>query len=170
MVIDPKDAQRFISGYTRILAEVHRLSHGKPGLDLLNMLAAARDTAIANPSLVDTAASNLESADVALPEEVFKAVQSLKLRDWIFLRDTTKYSVFIDPEGKEAYAVLGLTQRLRDIVGGTGVVLRTGVLHFQGSYVCDGIISRTVWLGTNYRREYSEMFAALKKSGGFHTG
>jgi hypothetical protein len=114
MVIDPKAARLFISGYTSLLAEVHRLSDGKPGMELFDMLAAARNAAVAEPSRIDTAASSLESAGLALPEEVLKAVQSLKLRRWIFLRDTTKYSVFMDPEGQEAYAVLGLTQRLRD--------------------------------------------------------
>ena len=58
------------------------------------------------------------------------------------LRDTTKYSVFIEADGNEAYAVLGLTQRVRAIFGGTGAVIRTGVCRFHGVYVCDGMYPR----------------------------
>jgi hypothetical protein len=168
MVIDPKEAQIFIAGYKALLTEVHRLAGGKTKMKLLEMLAAARDAAVAEPALIDTAVANLESEGRPLPEDVLEAIRSLKVRRWVFLRDTTKYSVFIDVDGKEAYAVLGLTERLRDIVGGTGVLLQTGVFLFQGAYVCDGIISGAVWLGANYRKSYSDTLAALKKSGHFY--
>jgi hypothetical protein len=168
MVIDPKDAQIFIAGYKDLLTEVHRLAGGAPRMKLMEMLATARDAAVAEPTLIEAAASNLEAEGRRLPEDVLEAILSLKLRRWVFLRDTTKYSVFIDVDGKEAYAVLGLTERLRDIVGGTGVLLQTGVFPFQGAYVCDGIISGAVWLGANYKKEYSDILASLKKSGHFY--
>lgn len=169
MVINPRDASQFISGYTILLAEVYRLSNGKPGLELLQLLATARDAVVADPSLIEAATLNLEFAGTALPEELLDAVQSLRVQRWVYLRDTTKYSVFIEPEGQEAYAVLGLTQPVRDIVGGTAVLLKTGVLHFKGAYVCDGLVTEVVWLGSNYRREYADTLAKLKKSGHFHT-
>lgn len=169
MVIDPNDAEIFISGYKSLLTEVHRLSDGEAGMNLLMMLAAARDAAVADPSLIDTAAANLESAGTPMPEDVLEAVQSIKVRRWVFLRDTTKYSILIEADGREAYGVLGLTQRLRDIVGGTGLILQTGVVYFRGVYVCDGIVSNAgVWLGPNYRRSYSDTLASLKKSGRFY--
>jgi hypothetical protein len=168
MVLDPKDAKLFIAGYTSLLAKVHLLTGGKSRIELLEMLTSARGAVVADPSLIATAASSLEAEGKAVPEEVLTAVQSLRLRRWVYLRDTTKYSIFLDPEGEEAYAVLGLTDRLRDIVGGTGVILQTGLVHFQGRYVCDGLIAPVVWLGSNYRRSYSELFATLKKSGHFH--
>ncbi len=170
MKIAPQDAALFISGYKDLLVEVYRLSDGDPGLKILDRLSSARDAAVAEPALIDTAAANLEADGRPLPDGVMMAVQSLDLRRWVYLRDTTKYSIFVDVEGKDAYAVLGLTQRLRDVVGGAGVLLRTGVLHYQGTFICDGIVSGPVWLGANYRREYSARLASLKKSGRFHVG
>lgn len=168
MVIDPKKAKVFIAGYTVLLAEVYMLSGGKRSVELLNMLSTARDAVVADPSLLDAAVSNLEVDGRKPSEEVLDAVRSLKVRRWVFLRDTTRYSVFMDLDGREAYAVLGLTDRLSDIVGGTGVMLKAGVLPFQGAYICDGIISNPIWLGANYRKEYSDAFASLKKSGRFY--
>ncbi len=168
MVINPKDAKQFINSYTSLLAEVHILSDGARKMELLEMLSAARDAVVANPLLLDLAALSLEGQGRPLPEDVLDAVRSLKVRQWIFLRDTTKYSIFIEPDGKEAYAVLGLTERLRDIVGGTGVVLRTGVVRFRGVYVCDGLVANPVWIGANYKREYSEILTSIKKSGRFY--
>jgi hypothetical protein len=170
MIIDPIAAKLFISGYTQLLGEVHLLSNGKSPVELLDMLAAARDAVVADPSLIERAVSRLESADVAVPTEVVRAVQSLQLRRWIFLRDTTRYSIFMELEAQEAYAVLGLTQPVREIVGGTGCILQTGVVSFHGAYVCDGIVSSPIWLGANYRREYAALFTSLKKSGHFHMG
>lgn len=168
MVIDPQAAQIFINGYSRLLAEVHRLSNGKSGLALMNMLAAARDVTIASPSIVESAASKLDENGSPVPQEVVFAIKSLQLKQWVYLRDTTAYSVFLEPSGKDAYAVLGLTDRLRDILGGSGVSLRTGIVEFGGRYVCDGIVSNPVWLGSNYRKDFAALLAALKKEGKFH--
>jgi hypothetical protein len=168
MVIESQAAQTFINGYSRLLAEVHRLSSGKPGLKLLNMLAAARDVTIASPSIVESAVLKLEENGSPVPQEVVGAIKSLQLKQWVYLRDTTAYSVFLEPSGKDAYAVLGLTDRLRDILGGSGVSLRTGIVEFCGRFVCDGIVSNPVWLGSNYRKDFAALLVALKKEGKFH--
>lgn len=168
MVIDPQSAQIFINGYSKLLAEVHHLSNGKTGMALLKMLADARGIAIASPSVIESAASSLEHKGSPAPQEVIAAIKTLQLKQWVYLRDTTRYSVFLEPSGQDAYAVLGLTDRLRDILRGSGVSFRTGIVEFAGHYVCDGIVSNPVWLGTNYRREFSASLAALKKQGGFH--
>jgi hypothetical protein len=168
MVIKLQAAQTFINGYSRLLAEAHRLSNGKTGLELLNMLAAARDVAIASPSIVESAVSELEENGSPMPLEVVCAIKSLQLKQWVYLRDTTAYSVFLEPSGKDAYAVLGLTNKLRDILGGSGVSLRTGIVEFHGRFVCDGIVSNLVWLGSNYRKDFAAHLALLKKEGKFH--
>ena len=168
MVIDPQAAQTFIRGYSRLLAEVHRLTSGKAGLPLLKMLAAARDVTIASPSIIDSAASELERKESPVPLEIIVAIKSLDLKQWVYLRDTTRYSIFLEPSGEDAYAVLGLTDRLRDLLGGSGVSFRAGMVEFGGHFVCDGIVSDPVWLGANYRKEFSANLATLKKEGRFH--
>jgi len=86
MIIEPQAAQTFINGYSRLLAEVHRLSNGKAGLELLTMLAAARDVAIASPSIVESAISELEKRGNPVPLEVVCSIQSLQLKQWVYLR------------------------------------------------------------------------------------
>jgi hypothetical protein len=168
MVIAPRAAEAFIHGYSSLLAEVHRLSNGEAGLELLKMLATARDITIATPSIIETAASKLKGCGSPVPPEVISAIKSLQLKQWVYLRDTKTYSVFLEPSGKAAYAVLGLTNRLRDLLGGSGVSLRTGLVEYSGRFVCDGIVSNPVWLGPNYRKDFSANLAVLKKEGKFH--
>ena len=168
MLIEPQAAQTFIHGYSTLLAEVHRLSNGKAGLELLNMLVAARDVTIASPSIIESAASELERNGRPVSPDVLRAIRSLQLKQWVYLRDTKTYSVFLEPAGKDAYAVRGLTNRLRDILGGSGVSLRTGMVEFGGRFVCDGIVSNHLWLGSNYRRDFAVHLAMLKKDGRFH--
>ena len=86
----------------------------------------------------------------------------------IFLRDTKRHSLFLDPNGKAAYGVLGLTQRICDIVGGVGAILEMALIPYRGCFVCDGVISEALWLGPNYRKDFAALFSRLKKNGAFH--
>jgi len=168
MVIDPQSAKIFINGYSKLLAEVHRLSNGKAIMPLLEMLADAREVIMVSPSIIESAASSLERKESPVPLEVIAAIKSLQLKEWVYLRDTTRYSVFLELSGKDAYAVLGLTNRVRDLLGGSGVSFRTGVIKFADHFVCDGIVSNPVWLGANCRRDFSANLTKLKKEGKFH--
>lgn len=67
-----------------------------------------------------------------------------------------------------AFAVLGLTERIRDIAGASGVALETGIVRFAGRFVCDGLISQIVHLGPNYRKTYSRVYSVAKAKGRFH--
>jgi hypothetical protein len=168
MLVDPHAAARFIAGYQSLLTEVCRQSGGSLDEPVVNMLAAARQAASENPDLLDAAAAALEARGEAVASDVRAAVSTLRFQHWVFLRDTKTYSVFIDVNGTEGYAVLGLTNRIRDIVGGSAVAFKTGVVEYCGRYVCDGIVSAPVWLGANLKKEFNETLALLRKSGRFH--
>ena len=49
------------------------------------------------------------------------------MENWVFLRDTKVHSLFVHPSEHRAYGVLGLNDRIRDIVG--GVVIETGLVQ-----------------------------------------
>lgn len=167
MVIDSHSAAHFIAGYKSLLTEVHHQSGAEPSTSVLEMLAAAREAAYEDPALLDAAVASLEADGQTVPQDVLSATRTLRLKHWVFLRDTTRYSVFIEPNGTEAYAVLGLTDRIRDIVGGSARAIKTGVVEYRGRYVCDGIFGNVVWLGANLKKEFNTTLSLLKKSGGF---
>ncbi len=169
MIIRPDDAKQFLATYSRLLTEAYRLTDGEHLEEMLAILAAGRDAIVAEPLLIDAVVTNLEDEGVLLAPDALAAIRTLQLQEWVFLRDTTKYSIFIDVDGKEAYAVRGLTDRLSDITRGTGLLVRTGLVYYKGGYVCDGILANPVWLGPEYKRSYAEIFTALKQSGHFHT-
>ena len=106
MVIDPKDARLFIPGYTQLLGEVHRLSGSEPRVELLDMLAGARDAIVAEPSLVDAAASILEAAGLALPVLAQSALPAASPADRAEARDIFKQ-----------VATLGLPARHNKVLG-----------------------------------------------------
>lgn len=165
MVIDPQSAGRFIAGYKSLLSEVSRLVGDPPSDNMLDMLAAAREHVKTNPALIEQAATALESAGQPVATDVLCAIETIRIRQWVFLRDTTKYSIFISPKENEAYAVLGLNDRIRNLVAGSAIAFNAGVVEYCGRYVCDGIVENPVWLGPNYKREFSSMLAELKKEG-----
>ena len=94
---------------------------------------------------------------------------SLQVHSWVYLRDTRRYSVFLDPAGKVGYGTLGLTEPIKELVGGAGGLIETGLLLFDGRIVCDGLISSLVWIGSSYRRSYNEALADIRSAGNFYT-
>lgn len=81
---------------------------------------------------------------MTIPDGVVSAIRALQVRKWVYLRDTRSHSVFIDPSGTVAYGVLGLTERIRDVIGGSGAMVETGLFRYGGRYVTDGIVSEAV--------------------------
>ena len=168
MYLAPANAQRFIQGYTLAMLEV--LGEQKDGIpgSVVPLLAKARAKFIRKPTLLHQAIARLKARNVRLDPEVVTAIERLEVRQWVYLRDTTRHSIMIDSAADRAFGVLGLTQGIRDITGGTGVIIEAGVVRYHGQYVCDGIISEVVWLGSGYRRSWNDTFREIKSSGRFY--
>lgn len=169
MVVEPNAAYHFIDGYQRLLTMVASQSAQPSELTGLPLLAHARQVITDDPARLHSAAQALAQKDEAIAGDVLQAVESLQLKQWVYLRDTTKYSVFIDPELEKAYAVRGLTQPLKMVLGGSGLAIDTGVMAYRGHYVCDGVFSgQLVWLGAGHKSSFSENFAEIKKREHFY--
>jgi hypothetical protein len=169
MLLDPDLASIFIQGYAGLMAEIYVSDpeHEKRAT-LMEVVAAGRARYAADPKRLDAAVAAAAARGKPFEFEVTEAVRKMQLKKWIFLRDTKRHSLFLDPQGDAGYGVLGLTQRIRDIVGGSGAVLETALVPYRGRFVCDGVISEVLWLGPNYRKDFAALFSRLKKNGAFH--
>lgn len=169
MVIEPSAARHFIAHYQRRLTLVDAQSAQPSGLTGLNLLVHSRRIMADAPARLDLACTALAEQGEAVADDVLAAIGSLQLKQWVYLRDTTKYSVFIDPALEKAYAVVGLTQPLKQVMGGSGAMLETGVMAYFGQYVCDGLFSgQLVWMGAGYKASFSEHLAGIKKRKNFY--
>jgi hypothetical protein len=166
ILIEPAAAGAFIAGYKQVLLRVCG-ADPRSDRDTLQSLACARHRIKENPALLENAVAELEENEEPVGEEVLRAIRSLQFDDWVYLRDTRNYSVFVQLSGEYALGVLALTQRIRDIVGTSGVVIETGVVRYCGRFVCDGLVSRFVHLGPGYRRSFSDAYRSLRAKGRF---
>jgi hypothetical protein len=123
----------------------------------------------ADRALLDDALRDLDALSVKIAPEVVSAIRGLNVKQWVYLKDARRHSIFVDPSGDAAYAVLGLTQGMREILGKPGAMIETGLTVYGGHYVCDCVITRIVWLGPGYRKSFSEAFAGIKTRGAFRT-
>jgi hypothetical protein len=168
MVLEAAYAQRFINGYSALLLTIlGEAAHDMKG-GLVPKLAAGRAKMKKHPELFQEARAKLASQTPSVDPEVMEAVEGLDLRQWIYLRDTKLHSIFVDPSIDRAFGVLGLTERLRAILGGSGASIETGLVRYKGRFVCDGVFARTVWLGSSYKKSFNERFRLLKAEGKFH--
>lgn len=168
MILPKQEASAFIRGYTGLMLEVLGPEVIDPDRAFYELIAAGRAKYLAEPSRLDSALSALASKSQAVPPAVVAAVRSLEVKSWIYLKDTRAYSVFIDPAGQAAYAVLGLTERFRDILGGSGALVETGLMCYGGRYASDSIVTRVAWLGRNYKGEFADLLDELRTQGRFY--
>ena len=170
MIIDPLAAAKFIAAYKALLLEIDSAGpEGGRSDNLTKRLVAARSRFSSEPSLTEEALAALKSKSPAVEPEIVESLRSLEVAKWVFLRDTKIHSIFVHPSDRRAYGVLGLNDRIRDIVGGTGVLIEAGLVQYGGRFVCDGLISRILWLGKNYRTDFNHTYHAIKSEGRFYS-
>jgi len=166
MVVKPDFANRFIEQYKNFLLFVY---HDEMGEDsnrgLLEKLSKARDFYAENRNAIDDY-MNKEKDELDI--EMIEAIKSVRVSTWVYLRDTTRYSIFVSPDISQSFAVVGLTDPIKTFFGFSGVAMKTGVCDIGNAYVCDGLISNKVQLGKNYKSEFNEMHKFHKANGMFY--
>lgn len=166
MILDAASTSRLIEGYKRLLLRVAG-PPARPTVTVLEHLIVGRKKLLANRSLLAATAALMQAESRGLDQELLETFASLDFKKWVYLRDTKIHSIFVDPDGRSAFGVVGLTNPICDLIGGTGALIETGLLRFQGKYVCDGLISELVWLGPDYKKDFSDMLSEIKSNGGF---
>lgn len=46
-----------------------------------------------------------------------------------------------------AYGAVGITDSIKELLGGSGALVETGLLVYDGRIVCNGLISPLAWFG-----------------------
>lgn len=157
MVLDPVTATHFIQAYKKLLLEID--GGIDPDRHLYEQLISARQKLSDAPDLLQPALARLH--------EHGESIAGLQAGQWLYLRDTRAHSIFVEPHAELAYGVLGLTQRLKEVTGDSGVSIKTALLPFRGKVICDGLIANPVWLGANYRRSFNELLVQIRAAGHF---
>lgn len=174
-LIAEEAALHFIHHYQRLLMEVvAHASFPKPqsgDVPYLALLTKARGWMLEHPQVLQDALAALRQANNPLPDDVHHAVNSMRASRWVYLRDTAHYSILLPltaHECTQAYAVKSLTTRLRDMTGGSGLVLQTALMEYAGCIVTDGLVGTVAYLGSGYRESYGEYVTQAKAQGQFY--
>jgi len=156
-------ARNFISHYQDFLTSIAdtQESQGKTGLEIL---ALARKRYASDRNLFSVWRKQNSNRDA----DLLDAIANIEIGRWVYLKDTRSYSVFLSEDGEAAYAVQGLTNRLRDISGRSGISVLAGVFALDGKYVCDGLLDGVVALGPNYMASFRECYQSLRSKGSFY--
>lgn len=165
MTTDPAFAQSFIADYTALLAEAHRLAGGPPSPSRLEALSFGREALQRDPAILPGALAALGSRRASPPPAFRQALATLRVRDWVYLKDTASHSVFLDAERDEALGVVGLTSPVQHLLGGACLLFRAGVFEHEGAFVCDGILEDPLVLSMQQRRAFSARLAGLATRG-----
>jgi len=163
MVIEPTRARHFISHYQNFLTSIADTQEcqGKTGLEIL---ALARKRFASDRNLFSVWREQNSNRDA----EILDAIANIEIGRWVYLKDTRSYSVFLREDGEAAYAVQGLTNKLRDISGHSGISMLAGVFPLDGKYVCDGLLEGVLTLGSNYMASFRECYQSLRSTGRFY--
>lgn len=165
MILDERSAAVFINGYQKLLLEVC----GPGGnVKLLERLVKGRKKLMSDASLLDDAVSSIRDQGQHVEETVIAAAASLQVKSWVYLRDTRRYSIFMEQVGIHAYGAVGITNSIKELLGGSGALVETGLLLYEGRVVCDGLISPLAWIGPSYKRSFNEALSNIRSAGNFY--
>jgi len=167
MILDERSAAVFIDGYQKLLLEICGPTGG--GRTLLERLVRGRKKLVSDVSVLGDALSRIRDRGQQVDDAVVAAATSLQVRSWVYLRDTRRYSIFMEPAGMVAYGAIGITDSIKELLGGAGALVETGLLLFDGRIVCDGLISPLAWIGTSYRRDFNKALSLIRSAGHFYT-
>jgi hypothetical protein len=165
-LLDPATATEFIEGYKRFLLTVETADRADEG-GILETLVGARRRITSDPVLLRDKLADARRITPGLGDAVLQAIGTLRVENWVYLKDTRSYAVFMNSSGEFAFGVRALTQRIRDIVGTSGVMLETGIVRYCGQYVCDGLVSGVVHLGRYYLRSFASAYERIRAQGRF---
>lgn len=168
MKIDPITANDFIAVYREFLLDLYESSETeKVHKKLTEKLVIARRLFSENRDLLKVF---LEKKNIVnFPREIISAIENIEIAKWVYLRDTRYYSVLLNIDGLSGYGVLGLNDKIKEIVGQSGVVIETGVMPLKGNFVSDGLILSLADLGPNYKKEFNVKLRELKEIKKFKT-
>ena len=167
MILDERSAAVFIDGYQKLLLEICGPTSGN--IMLLERLVGGRKKLLSDASLLNEVVSRIHDRGQHVDETVVAAAASLQVKSWVYLRDTRRYSIFVEPGGIRAYGAVGLTNPIKELLGGSGAVVETGLLIYNGHVVCDGLISPLAWIGPSYKRNFNVALSKIRSAGNFHT-
>ncbi len=167
MILDERSAAVFIDGYQKLLLEIC----GPVGEDikLLQRLVKGRKKLMSDLSLMDDAVSRIHDRGQQVDETVVDAVTTLQVKSWVYLRDTRRYSIFMEQSGTLAYGAVGITNQIKELLGGSGALVETGLLLYDGHIVCDGLLSPLAWIGPSYKRSFNDALSNIRSAGNFYT-
>ena len=167
MILDERSATVFINGYQKLLLEI--CGPAKGNVKLLERLAKGRKKLMSDVSLLDDAVSRIHDRGQHVDETVVVAAASLQVKSWVYLRDTRRYSIFMEEAGTHAYGAVGITDPIKELLCGSGALVETGLLLYDGRIVCDGLISPLAWIGPLYKRDFNEALSKIRAAGQFYT-
>jgi hypothetical protein len=169
MKININTANKFLSIYKTFLLELYERKEDKKDeeLTLTQKLIIGREVFSNKRSSLKSFVKRHKNTN--FPAEIINAIESIEIGKWVYLKDTSHYSVFVKGDGTTGFGVLGLTDKIREIVTEPGSVVLTGIMKINGQYVADGLFVSLAVLGHNYRNEFKEIYKALKMNGEFKT-
>jgi hypothetical protein len=167
MILDERSATVFINGYQKLLLEICGPTGGN--VKLLRRLVEGRKKLMSDVSLLDDAVSRIHDQGQHLDETVLAAATSLQVKSWVYLRDTRRYSIFMEQAGILAYGAVGITNPIKELLGGSGALVETGLLVYGRQIVCDGLISPLAWIGPSYKSSFNEALSNIRSAGNFYT-
>lgn len=170
MQLSPSLARRFIDSYKAFLSTLP--PEAERAGDVLQVLLKGRRRYAADRSLLDGFCRQAPRKGApAHDAEMLDAIAAARIGRWIYLKDTRSYSVLLDEQGDQAFAVLGLTQRLRELYdGSSGLVFEAALVPLAGHWVCDGLIADPLALGPELRRSLTARYQLLRAEGRFSAG
>ena len=166
----PRDkALRFIEAYKSILLTALELVGVERTESIIADLSRARSELLEDSDLLEKSIAGFSAQNGPMEADLVQAIRSMKVSQWVYLRQTKTAAIFIDQKIENAYSVKALTNPIYQVVDVAPSMFIAGVFQYIGCFVCDGIIENPVMLGPGYKAQFKAAYSIIRKAGHHHT-
>lgn len=164
MIINEKESKQFFKLYLSLLCFTGKVE--KTQSSDCNTFITARNYLFDNLDIfnvfIEKNPQNLKRSEL----EIVDSWKSKFVREnFVFFKQLKNYAIFINCDDKtdKVFAVLGLNDSPKDLVGADGMYLQDVILlPLQGKIIWDGLFYLGPILGRNYLYSYNEIYRDIK--------
>ncbi|MEI6424893.1 MAG: hypothetical protein WCP55_21945 [Lentisphaerota bacterium] len=160
--IKPDIAKRFLKTYKDILLFIYEERRFEYDKDKpLELYVKSAHILNKNPEYFDTWIADVKDYD----KEMLDVIRKIRYDRFIYLKDTSSYSIVMESDYSRIYKCHGLNDGLQTLISQDYASFECGLVKYDNKIFINGLVCDWIYLGINFKNEVNARFEILKKSG-----
>lgn len=160
--IKPDIAKRFLKTYKYILLFIYEERRFEYDKDKpVEMYVNSARILDKKPEYLDRWMADVKDYDI----EMIDVIRKIRYDRFIYLKDTSSYSIVMESDYSRIYKCHGLNDGLQTLINHDYASFECGLAKYDNMIFINGLVCNWIYLGVNFRNEVKARFKILKEAG-----